>query len=47
MKVFYHSGKGEYTCVDKNPLLSYQTLESGTIIMWHDSTINSLIHNTL
>jgi hypothetical protein len=47
MKIFYHRGEGEYTCVDKNPLLSYQTLESGAVVMWHDRTINSLIEQTI
>ena len=45
MKKFYHSDKGEFTCIDNNPLVSYETLESGTIVMWNDNTINSLIEN--
>jgi hypothetical protein len=41
MKVFYPNGK----VIDKNPIVSYEELESGTVIMWHDKTINSLIEN--
>ncbi|MDG6218696.1 MAG: hypothetical protein QCI00_04565 [Candidatus Thermoplasmatota archaeon] len=47
MKVFYHSGEGKFTCVDKSPLISYQTLESGTVVMWHDRTMNSLINKSI
>ena len=41
MKIFYPNGKIK----DKDPLVSYKTLESGTIVMWHDKTMNSLIEN--
>ena len=47
MKIFYHKGENNYSCIDKNPMLSYQTLESGTLVMWHDKTINSLINSTI
>ena len=43
MKVFYPNRK----VVNKNPIISYETLESGMVIMWHDKTINSLIDNML
>ena len=43
MKVFYPNGK----VIDKNSIVSYETLESGRVIMWHDKTINSLIDNML
>ncbi|HMA83843.1 MAG TPA: hypothetical protein VKP59_06400 [Candidatus Thermoplasmatota archaeon] len=45
MKVFYHKNENEAICIDKNPLLSYQTLESGSLVMWHDKTINSIINH--
>jgi len=44
MKIFYPNGR----VIDKNAIISYETLESGTVIMWHDKTMNSLlnrIHN--
>ena len=47
MKVFYHTDEDNVICIDKNPLLSYQTLESGTLVMWHDKTINSLIDHSV
>jgi hypothetical protein len=47
MKVFYPNGKNKFICIDKNPIVSYETLESGRIIMWHDKTINSLIDNMM
>ena len=43
MKIFYHKDENKVICIDQNPLLSYQTLESGSIVMWHDGTINSII----
>jgi hypothetical protein len=39
MKIFYHDGR----VVDKSPVVSYKTLESGKIVVWYDKTINSLI----
>jgi len=42
MKIFYPNGK----IVNKKPILSYETLESGRVVMWHDKTINSLLIDT-
>ena len=43
MKKFYHIGINEIKSKDNFPILSYQTLESGSIIIWQDKTINALI----
>ena len=45
MKVYYHNGKDKCKCISTDPLVSYEELESGTIVMWQDKTINSLIDN--
>jgi hypothetical protein len=45
MKVYYHNGKDKCKCINTDPLVSYEELESGTIVMWQDKTINSLIDN--
>ena len=46
MKKYYHTGKNNFLRIDKNPVVSCQTLESGTVVMWHDNTINSLIEDS-
>jgi hypothetical protein len=43
MKVFYPNGK----VIDKNLKVSHETLKSGTIIIWHEKTIDSLVDNSL
>lgn len=43
MKIFYPNGE----VIDKNPMVSYETLESGTVIIWHDKTINSLLNRCI
>lgn len=45
MKVFYHKGKDDCVCVDKSPFLSYQLLKSGSLVMWHDKTINGILND--
>jgi len=45
MKIFYNNGNDKCECIDTDPLVSYEELESGNIVMWQDKTINSLIDN--